>query len=797
MKFSESWLREWVNPNLTREELCHTLTMAGLEVEEMTPIAGEFTGVIIGEIQAIEKHPTADRLVICQVNIAQSKSLSIVCGAPNVKEGMKVPVAVITAVMPNNTIIKPIQIRGVDSEGMLCSASELGLSEESQGLLELQQDAPLGKDVRSYLKLNDYIIDLSITPNRGDCLSVKGIAREIAALTQSPLKVISISPITPKTNDTLPVKINATEGCPVYVGRVIKNVKTDIATPLWLRERLTRSGIRAINPIVDVTNYVMLELGQPMHAFDFNKIKQGINVRLSKAGEEIALLDGSTKTLDEKTLIIADEENPLAIAGVMGGLDSSVTLLTQDIFLESAYFSPSSIARQRQYYNLNSDSAYRFERGIDPTIQREAIERATQLILEITGGEVGPVIEKKIDEYLPKPTTIKITKEKITDILGIDISKNEIESIFDRLHFTRHHKLLSAFKDEWELSIPLYRSDITLPEDIIEEIARLYGYDKIPVHPLIASLHVTQPDEASHDWYQLRQAFSDQGFHEIISYSFIDKSLQALFDPEETPRELLNPITADMAVMRTNLLPGLINTLLYNKSRQQRSVRLFEIGTCFITRKNQILQQPRIGALISGLSMPEQWGLSSREVDFYDLKGNIENILTPFFGVSHFTFKLDHHPALHPGQTAAIYYQDTKMGILGALHPTVLQALDITNKIFVFELDLAIFNKIVLPHFREISKFPEIRRDIALLVNQAIPSEDIQDTIREVVGTWLKDVFIFDVYQGKGVSVGLKSIALALILQHPTRTLVDDEVTKLMERVIESLKGQFGAELRS
>ena len=788
MKCSESWLREWVNPGKTQVELCHDLTMGGLEVEELAPVAQAFSGIIVGQVVKLEKHPEADRLRLCEVNVGQATPLKIVCGASNVSVGMKAPVAMIGAVLPDKTIIKPAKLRGYSSEGMLCSASELGLAEESEGLLALAEDAPIGEDVRKYLMLDDYTIDISITPNRGDCLSVRGIAREIAALTGSPLRPISVTATKPTSKDVLSLTVEVPAGCPHYVGRVIRNVKADLTTPIWLKERLRRSGVRTISPIVDVTNYVMLELGQPMHAFDLATIDKEIIVRQSKKGEKIALLDGSEKELDAKTLIIADHEKPLAIAGVMGGVDSSVTLSTCDIFLESAFFSPATIARQRQYYNLNSDSAYRFERGVDPTIQQEAIERATQLIVQLVGGEPGPVIEKTGQNFPAAEVIIQLKFAKIEQILGINISQEKVESIFDALKFKWEWKDAS-----WRIHIPRYRFDILLPEDVIEEIARLYGYDNIPTHHIQATLQVDQTGETGQDLHDLRQALSNQGFHEIISYSFIHRKLQALLDPQEVPRELVNPITADMTVMRTNLWPGLVNTLLANKSRQQHRIRLFEIGTCFTTQNDKLLQQLRIGAIITGLAHPEQWGVPAREADFYDLKGNIENLLAHL----ELTFKPETHPALHPGQTGAIYHQEQKIGIMGALHPTVLQALDLTSQAYLFELDLSMLLKAGSPRFHEVSRFPEIRRDIAILVNQAIPAKGIQDTIKVIAGDWLKDVFIFDVYQGKGISPGLKSIALGLVLQHPTRTLVDDEVAELMERVITALKGQLGAELRS
>lgn len=789
MRCSESWLREWVNPDLTRDELCTSLTMAGLEVEEITPAAKEFTHVVIGQVLKIAKHPDAERLQVCEVDTGKEK-LQIVCGAENVREGMKAPVALINAVLPDKTLIKQTEIRSVSSQGMLCSASELGLSEESQGLLELPSDAPVGTELKSYLKLDDYVIDISITPNRGDCLSIKGMAREISALTGSPLlKKNSDNEIKPAFTEKFPVLVEDKKSCPVYMGREIRAIKADAQTPAWLKEKLRRSGIRSINAAVDVTNYVMLELGQPMHAFDLDKIHQKISIRKSRSGERIALLDGTEKELDDETLVIADNESPLAIAGVMGGMDSSVTLLTHNIFLESAFFTPETVARQRQYYNLNSDSAYRFERGVDYALQKQALDRAAQLILEIAGGQAGPAIEVIHQPDLPAQKIIVLPQEKIAKVLGVIIPENEVENIFHALQFD--------FKKEnkhWSVIVPSFRFDITLPEDLIEEIARLYGYDKIPEHVLKANLQTTQ--EGQKDLSAVKNQLRDYGYHEIISYSFIDKKLQTLLDPDQQPCELVNPITADMTVMRTNLWPGLVNTLIYNLSRQQHRVRLFETGTCFIHQGEKLLQQTRLGGLITGQAFPEQWGETARETDFFDVKGDVQALLSILNKDDQLGFVPEKHPALHPGQTAGIFYQHKKIGTVGALHPHVLQKLDLSRKVFVYELDISCFNETGLSLFQEISKFPEIRRDLAIVVNQAVPAREIQDTIKVIAGPWLKDIFIFDVYQGKGISPGLKSIALGFILQHPSRTLVDDEVTALVERIVSTLKGKFGAELR-
>jgi len=661
---------------------------------------------------------------------------------------------------------------------------------------EVEELAPIkGSELEALVSIkskNDHVIDISVTPNRGDCLSILGIAREIAALTKSPLHEISVKKTPSSIKSKFPVTLKNKSACPRYAGRIIRHVNVNARTPDWLKDRLITSGIKVINPIVDITNYVMLELGQPMHAFDLDTLVKGITIRNSLRGEKIQLLDDSIKELDADTLIIADAEKPLAIAGVMGGISSSVTLSTQSIFLESAFFAPETIAKQRQHYGITSESAYRFERGVDPRLQRIALERATQLILEIAGGNVESIIELTATRYLPKTKVITLTRDDVQQVLGMMIPDKTITNILTSLHFK-----VKGTRGKWQVSAPSYRFDILLPEDLIEEIARLYGYDKLPTHPLRAELGGEQKIQAAPHWNLQRQALSHQGYHEIVSYSFVDKKIQSLLNPEFPSLELLNPITTDLAVMRTNLWPGLVQSLLYNKNRQQDRVRLFEIGSCFTRDNKKITQTTKLAGLVAGLCFPEQWGMPPRPVDFYDVKANVENVICLSLPISECVFKPESHAALHSGQSAAIYRGDKKIGILGALHPEIRQQLDIKEAVFVFELALdTLKTKQCLP-YKEPSKFPEIRRDIAILINQAIPTKAIQDTIKNVAGDWLKDVFVFDVYQGKGISPGLKSVAVALILQHPSRTLVDDEVTALMRQVTATLNGHFGAELRS
>lgn len=637
----------------------------------------------------------------------------------------------------------------------------------------------------------DNIIDIAITPNRGDCLSIKGLAREIAALTQVSWTPVVIPTISAKHQDQIPIKLIAEAQCPRYVGRVIRDVNVQAATPQRLKQRLHVAGIRLINPIVDITNYVMIELGQPMHAFDLDTIHQELQIRLAQEGESIHLLDGSEKILDVETLIIADKERPLAIAGVMGGLDSGVTMQTQSIFLESAFFDSLLIARQRQFYGLNSESAYRFERYVDPTIQRDAIERATQLILEIAGGKADDVIEVFHEKYIPNQYTLTISYNEINSLLGTEIPQATIESIFTALKFNfqkKDHTLI--------VTIPSYRPDLRLLADLAEEVARFYGYEKIPTHLPLLPFQINQAQQTIQDNANICQLLRDQGFHEIISYGFVDKNLQFKLNSAEPPLELLNPISAEMAAMRSTLWPGLVQTLIYNASRQQERVRIFEIGACFKKNGQEIVQETKLAGLISGLVYQEQWGIQKRGVDFFDLKGALENVLRLFYHEDEYRFKSENIAACHPGQTAGVYIHKNRIGVIGALHPAIIQTMGLPRHVFVFELDLAFLKK-KTPHAHEFSKFPEIRRDIAILIDQGISSKHIQDTIRQHAGEWLKEIFTFDVYQGKGVASGLKSIALALILQHPTRTLVDEEVVELMNQVMAALKEQLGAELRS
>lgn len=793
MKCSEAWLREWVNLNIDRSVLCNLLTMSGLEVEEVTPVSAHFTGVVVGHVIEVDKHPKAERLSVCKVNVG-NEILKIVCGAPNVHSDMKVAVARVNAKL-GDQIISNTSIRGITSQGMICSAKELGLSEEGAGILELPADSTIGVDLQKLLQLDDYIIHLSITPNRGDCLSIQGIAREVAALTHSTLTPIKYTTHSPETKASKIIHIEAEDVCPSYVGRVIENVKADTSSPLWLQEKLRRSGLRSINAIVDVMNYVMIELGQPLHAFDNQTIDGDIKVRWSKTDEQLKLLDGKDCKFDNETLVIADKNKVLAMAGIMGGLSSSVTLNTQSIFLESAFFKPQTIARAKQYYQIQSDAAYRYERGVDPEIQLRALERATQLIIAIVGGKVGPIMSKINQALFPPRLQIKLNKTKIDKVLGLAIPENEIIDILNRLYFKCDKEL--PRKSNYQITVPSFRFDITRAEDLIEEVARVYGYDKIPTTYNKGELLPKTTAKKAILTQNLRQILSKQAFYEVITYSFVEEKLVKMLDTENKHLTLSNPISGDMAVMRTSLLPGLFNVLLYNLNRQQESIKIFEIANCFVSREGAHKETERLAGLVSGFALPEQWGVAARTIDFYDLKGVVENVFSYLHCLDEVTFIPAKCTFLHPGQSAKILFQKKDIGYVGQVHPLILKKLDLKNNIYVFELDILPLTESKVLHYKPISKFPEIRRDIAIIVNQAIPVKNIQDTIRKLACDWLKDVFIFDVYQGKGIAPGYKSVAVALVLQHPSRTLIDDEVNLYMDNVIKALKEQIGAELRS
>lgn len=792
MRLSEAWLREYINPPVSTQELADQLAMAGLEVDSIEPVAPRFSGVVIGEIAAVRPHPNAERLSICEVSVGGDEPLQIVCGAPNVYPGMRAPTALIGAVLPGNLRIKPSKLRGEASQGMLCSAQELGLAESSEGLLELPADAPVGGDIRDFLDLEDAIIDLDLTPNRADCLSVEGVAREVALLNRLDWKPLAVAPVAIEHEAILPIVIEADEACPRYLGRLIKGIDPTAKTPLWMRERLRRSGIRSVGPHVDVTNYVLMELGQPLHAFDAAKLTGGIHVRAGQRGETLALLNDQAVEVDEDVLVIADDEGPLALAGIMGGKASAVTQRTADIFLECAFFSPAAIMGKARRFGLHTESSHRFERGVDPELQRRALEHATQLMLEIAGGKAGPIIEATHEMALPKPEAIRLRAERIKHLLGVDLAREEVAAIFNRLGME-----VESQASGWKVTPPSFRFDIAIEVDLIEELARVYGYDRLPRRSLAMSSRLRGASEKRLDLDRVKDLLVDRGYQEAITYSFVDNQLQAKIAPEDEAIALKNPISSDLSVMRTTLWSGLLQAALRNVKRQQSRIRLFESGLKFLKEGQAIRQEKQLAGLAMGSVYPEQWGEESRPADFYDVKADIEALLSLTGNPKGFSFMAAAHPALHPGQTAQILTADRKqLGWVGMLHPRLEKEFGFDSSVFLFELDQALLLHRKIPAFEALSRFPQVRRDIAVLVAEEVSGGGLVECIYQVAPELIKDIAIFDVYRGPGVESGHKSIALGLILQHGAQTLTDVEVDAVVSEVLNRLAKEFGAKLR-
>lgn len=791
MRFSEKWLREWVNPALTTDELVAQVTMAGLEVDSVEPVAGQFSGVVVAEIVSAEPHPNASKLQVCKVSAGEPELLQIVCGAANARPGLKVPCAKIGAVLPGDFKIKRAKLRGVESFGMLCAAQELGLEEQSDGLLELPATAPVGKAIRDYLVLDDHAIEVDLTPNRGDCLGIAGLAREVGVLNRCDVTQVSCSPVTQTISDTFPVEVSAREQCPRYVGRVIRNVDLSQSTPIWMVEKLRRSGIRTIDPVVDVTNYILLELGQPMHAFDLNRLKGGIRVRMAEEGEKLILLDGQVITLNDDVLVIADHERALAMAGVMGGENSGVNNETTSIFLESAFFEPIAIAGKARRFGLHTDSSHRFERGVDFELQHLAMERASALLLDIVGGEAGPIIEVLNQECLPHLHSIQLRRDRINRLLGCDIPDADVEDILGRLGMDT-----VATDSGWHIVPPSYRFDIRLEVDLIEELGRVYGYNNLPTTMPILEAGTPHQAEENVAVSALKQVLVDRDYQEVITYSFVDKKYIELLTPEQPSVTLANPISADMSEMRTTLWAGLLKTASYNLNRQQARLRLFEQGLTFLKQGDELLQNDHLAGLIAGPVSDESWFGKSRQVDFYDVKGDVEALLELSGGEGRYHFESRPHSALHPGQSAAIMQGASVVGYVGALHPGVQKRLDLPQKVYLFELVLGPVLKRSLPQFKELSKYPEVRRDFAVIVDEKISAQAILKNVRETAGVLLTDLVLFDVYQGDNLEAGKKSIAFGITLQDPNRTLQDEDINPLVERVVSCLKEQFNVTLR-
>lgn len=802
MKFSESWLREWVNPALSSDEFAHQITMAGLEVDGVDPVAGEFTGVIIGEVVECGPHPDADKLQVTKINLgdfsADGELVDIVCGAKNCRQGLKVAVATVGAVLPGNFKIKKAKLRGVPSFGMLCSESEIGLSDSSDGIMELAADAPIGTCLREYLDLNDVTIDVDLTANRGDCLGIKGLAREVGVLNSLSVNNVEITTVAPTIDDVRDINIEVGEACPRYLGRVIKGINPNAQTPLWMVEKLRRCGVRAIDPVVDVTNYVLLELGHPMHAFDLAKIDGAINVRFANKDEKLTLLDENEVTLKDKTLVIADEQKSLAIAGIFGGLDSGVTSESKDIFLESAFFAPLAILGKARQYGLHTDASHRYERGIDPTLQHDAMERATQLLLEIVGGQAGPIVEAKSVENIPQTKDVSLRREKLDGRIGHHIEDAKVTEILTRLGFVvsvngeAHDKV-------WSVVVPAYRFDIRIEVDLIEEVARIYGYNNIPNISPKASLKMVAKKEANINLTKLKQTLVNSDYQEAITYSFVDPKVQSLIHPAQEVMTLPHPISSEMSVMRLSLWTGLLQSVAYNQNRQQGRVRLFETGLRFVpdeAAENGVRQQNMIAGVISGNRVDEHWDMEKAATDFYDIKGDVEALLSLTCDVNAYEFSKAEVAALHPGQTAQITKNGQLVGYVGALHPELTRKLGLNGRTLIFELLLSEVLAQKIPEACAVSRFPANRRDLAVVVKEDVDAKKVIQLIEKVGGNYLIDLNLFDVYQGQGIEEGFKSLAIALVLQDNDKTLEEKDITDVIDRVVATLKTELNASLR-
>lgn len=789
MQFPESWLRALVNPPLSTEDLCHLLTMAGLEVEECRPASADFSGVVVARILSAEKHPDADKLKLCSVDTGEHGVLQIVCGAPNAAAGMVVPCALVGAKLPGIEI-KKAKVRGVESFGMLCSARELGMSEDHGGLLPLPDDAPIGANVRSYLNLDDNLITLKLTPNRADCLSLSGIAREVAALTGAPLTLPEIAPVAAAHEETRAVILDAPAACPRYCGRIVRGVNAKAPTPDWMKQRIERCGVRSISVLVDVTNYVMLELGQPLHAFDDARLKGAVHVRYPQAGEQLLLLNEQIVQPAADTALIADEAKALALAGIMGGEHSGINDATTDLFLESAFFAPAAIAGKARALGFSSDASYRYERGVDFELQRRAIERATQLIVDLCGGKPGPVVEAVDAGKLPTRTPVRLRMARVARVLGIELGFARIEALIAGLGFAYARE-----GDELVVTPPSYRYDIAIEEDLIEEIARLHGYDNIPAPPPTARCEMLPLPETRSGAMQARRLVAARGYHEVVNYSFVEADWEADFSGNAVPVRLANPIASQMGVMRSSLIGGLVGALAGNLKRQAERVRMFEVGRCFLADENadtDYRQPLRLAALAAGPALPEQWGAQTRPVDFYDIKGDLEALFAP----RTLRFERAEHPALHPGRCACVVLDGAEIGVIGEIHPRWQQKYELTGAVVVFEVELAPLLSAPMPAYRETSRFPIVVRDIAVVLSQACEVQALLDAFQAAAPEYVSEIRLFDVYQGKGIAPESKSLAFRITMQDTRRTLADSDADAAVASLLQVATERFGAQLR-
>jgi len=793
VKFSEKWLREWVNPPLSTDDLVSQITMAGLEVDGVEPVADKLSQVVVGEIVDTKPHPNADKLQVCLVSKGD-ETVQVVCGAPNARVGLKVPFALVGAKL-DDFKIKKAKLRGVESFGMLCSERELGLSDQHEGLMELPADAPLGSDINDYLGLEDVVIEVDLTPNRSDCLGMVGIAREVGLMNNLDVCSPEISAVPEVISDKVAVNLAAGTHCPRFVGRVLKGVNLSVQSPLWLVEKLRRSGIRAIDPVVDVTNYVMLELNQPMHAYDYDKLTGDITVRAAKPAETLTLLNGSQIALAEGSLLITDDSGPIGLAGIMGGASTAVSDSTQDIYLEAAFFAPIAIAGRARGYGLHTDAGHRFERGVDYNGQVTAIERATQLIASIAGGVAGPVVDTVNEAELPSVNRVRLRAARVERVLGMAIDAADIENILKRLEFIFEADQ-SSDGAAWWVDSPSHRFDITIEADLIEEISRIIGYDALPVTRPVAKVAMIPQSERVKTLGVLKQSLVSRGYAEAITYSFVDSGLQSLLAPMDQAVALKNPLSSEMNVMRASLLPGLLSAVAHNQNRQQLDIRLFEVGMVFLNNEkamtlDNIHQHQKIAMVITGRRFPERWSHEGHNVDFFDLKGDLQGLIG-----DRLMFDAAAIPGLQAGQSAMLSVAGQTIGFMGLLEPGSTKAFQLKAPVFVAELDLALAQARLVPDVLEISKYPEVRRDIAILVARNVSAQALRQDIEASAGIGLINLKLFDVYMGEGIDPDKKSVGLGLTFQHPSRTLTDDEVNTAMAEVVSSLSRRFEAELR-
>lgn len=791
MKTSIDWLKDFVPIAMSAEALAEDLTLAGLEVDGIESVAGAFEGVVVAEILERRAHPNADRLSICRISDGRGEH-EIVCGAPNAAAGLKVPFAPIGTVLPGGVTIEAAEIRGVRSGGMLCSARELGLAEEAAGLLVLDALAVAGQPLREHLKLDDTVLDIDLTPNRGDCFSVIGIAREIAARHgEAPLAEVQDC-AEPVTEDAYAVELIDTEACPRFAGRVIARLDAGARTPDWLKERLRRSGLRPIHPVVDVTNYVMLELGQPLHAYRLDRLSGAIQVRFATAAEPLTLLDGTELELGEDALVIADDSGAIGLAGIMGGASTAVNASTDAIFLESAFFSPNAIQGRARRFGLHTDASIRFERGVDPSGQERAIERATSLLLDIAGGKAGPLVVAEDEAQLPERKPVQLRAERVATLLGIEIDATEVESALGRLGME-----LKAEPGGWSVTPPSYRFDITIEEDLVEELGRMIGYDRIPATPAVAATHLGEAGEAIVALDVLADFLAARGYMETVTYGFTESKAQARIMGSEAAARLANPISQDFDVLRSTLWPGLLRSARLNAARQQARCRLFEIGTAFEPHGDAVRESTRIAGLLTGPRRPAHWEGAATDSDFFDLKGDVEAMLSHWRNADAFEFRAESHVALNPTRTAAIYCRDRRVGWIGELHPSLQAEYDLKHAVVLFEIELTLLAESSLPHFETYSKFPSSRRDLAVVVEENVTVADLTKHVREVLGDALQRYEVFDLYRGKGVDKGRKSIGIGLILQNAYRTLNDIETDDMIQQVVRRLEHELGATIRT